>query len=66
MAPSTEDDEAALSGTLTADHRWGALHMLGKGAVADGGAAEGCACLHCCLALSAVCLASKDAVVHSR
>ena len=36
MAPSAEDDDAALGGTLTADHRVGTPFTLGEGAVADG------------------------------
>ena len=66
MAPSTEDNEAALSGMLTADHRVGALRTVGKGkdAVADGWAVEGCVHLHHHLVLPMDCFALKDATVH--
>ena len=64
MAPSAEDDEAALDGMLTADCRAGALHALGEGAVTDGGTVEGYACPHHCLLLPADCFTLKDATVH--
>ena len=64
MAPSAEDDEAALSSMLTADHRAGAPHALGEGAVAYGVAVEGSVCPHCCLVLPMTCFMLKGATVH--
>ena len=41
MAPLAKDDEAALSGTFTTDHRAGAPQALGKGTADDDVAADG-------------------------
>ena len=64
MVSSAEDDEATLGSMSTADCKVGAPRVLGEDTVTDGGAVEGCACLHHCLVFPAASFVLKDAAVH--